>query len=121
VQQLLYKAKHIVAYLLKARTVEPQKQPLLGNGCVTHDNGVAVGNMFSVRLVLRLYNKHQLPLQGSLQIAIRRVGSWREMATSLQGHDPRSRGTFTGEDTADLEDLVCAVVNCRVCKLATVL
>jgi hypothetical protein len=26
---------HIVAYLLKARTVEPEKQPLLGNGSET--------------------------------------------------------------------------------------
>jgi hypothetical protein len=31
-----------VAYLLKARTVEPGKQPLLGNGCVTRNNGVIV-------------------------------------------------------------------------------
>jgi hypothetical protein len=31
-----------VTYLLKARIVEPQKQPLLGNGCVTRDNGVSV-------------------------------------------------------------------------------
>jgi hypothetical protein len=34
---------YIVAYLLKARTVEPEKQPLLGNGCVTRNNGVIVG------------------------------------------------------------------------------
>jgi hypothetical protein len=33
---------HNVAYLLKARTVESEKQPLLGNGFVTH-NGVTVG------------------------------------------------------------------------------
>jgi hypothetical protein len=33
-----------VAYLLKARTVEPEKQPMLGNGCVTHNNGVTVGS-----------------------------------------------------------------------------
>jgi hypothetical protein len=29
-------------YLLKARAVELQKQPLLGNGCVTRNNGVTV-------------------------------------------------------------------------------
>jgi hypothetical protein len=33
-----------VAYLLKARTVEPDKQPLLGNGCATRNNGVTVGS-----------------------------------------------------------------------------
>jgi hypothetical protein len=33
----------IMAYLLKARTVEPEKQPLLLNGSVTHNNGVTVG------------------------------------------------------------------------------
>jgi hypothetical protein len=27
----MYFAEHIVAYLLKANTVEPEKQPLLGN------------------------------------------------------------------------------------------
>jgi hypothetical protein len=36
----------VVAYLLKARTVEPEKQPLLGNGCVTHNNGVTAGSSF---------------------------------------------------------------------------
>jgi hypothetical protein len=34
----------IVAYLLKARTVEPEKQPLLGNGCITRSSGVTIGN-----------------------------------------------------------------------------
>jgi hypothetical protein len=33
---------YIVAYLLKARTVDSGKQPLLGNGCVTCNNGVTV-------------------------------------------------------------------------------
>jgi hypothetical protein len=33
-----------VAYLLKARTVETEKQPLLGKGYVTHNNGVTVPN-----------------------------------------------------------------------------
>jgi hypothetical protein len=28
-----------LAYFFKARTVEPEKQPLLGNGCVTRNNG----------------------------------------------------------------------------------
>jgi hypothetical protein len=31
-QNLLRRQYHIVAYLLKARTVEPEKQPLLANG-----------------------------------------------------------------------------------------
>jgi hypothetical protein len=35
--------KNIVAYLLKARIVELEKEPLLGNGCVTGDNAVTVG------------------------------------------------------------------------------
>jgi hypothetical protein len=33
-----------VAYLLKARIVEPKKQPLLGSDCATHNNGVNVGS-----------------------------------------------------------------------------
>jgi hypothetical protein len=35
---------NIVAYLPKTRTAEPEKQPLLGNGCVTSNNGVNVGS-----------------------------------------------------------------------------
>jgi hypothetical protein len=35
---------NILAYLLKARNVEPEKQPLLGKGCVTSNNGVTVGS-----------------------------------------------------------------------------
>jgi hypothetical protein len=32
-----------VAYFLRARAVEPEKQSLIGNGCVTHNNRVTVG------------------------------------------------------------------------------
>jgi hypothetical protein len=34
----------------------------------------------------------------SLEMAVRKVGGWCEMASSLEGHEPRSRGTSTGED-----------------------
>jgi hypothetical protein len=37
-------SENTVAYLLKARTVEPEKQQLLGNGRVTRNNGVTVGS-----------------------------------------------------------------------------
>jgi hypothetical protein len=33
---------YIVAYLLKARTVEPEKEPLLGSSCATRNNEVTV-------------------------------------------------------------------------------
>jgi hypothetical protein len=33
---------NIEAYLLNARTVKPEKQPLLDNGCVTSNNTVTV-------------------------------------------------------------------------------
>jgi hypothetical protein len=33
-----------VPYLLIKRTVEHEKQPLIGNGCVTRHNGEAVGS-----------------------------------------------------------------------------
>jgi hypothetical protein len=45
---------HIVKYFLKARTVKPEKEPLLGNDCVTRNNVVTVGSVFSVRPVPRL-------------------------------------------------------------------
>jgi hypothetical protein len=33
-----------VACVLKARIMAPEKQPLLGNGCVTRNSGVTVGS-----------------------------------------------------------------------------
>jgi hypothetical protein len=51
--------------------------------------------MFPVRFVLRLYNEDQLPLRVSLETAVRRVGCWCEMAASLRGREPGSRGTST--------------------------
>jgi hypothetical protein len=40
-------------------------------------------------------------MRGSLETAVRRIGYWSEMAASLSGCEPRSRGTSTGEDTTD--------------------
>jgi hypothetical protein len=37
-------SQYTVAYLLKARTMEPEKQPLLYNDFVTPNNGVTVGS-----------------------------------------------------------------------------
>jgi hypothetical protein len=36
--------RNIMAYMFKARTVEPEKRPLLSNGCVTRNNAVTVGS-----------------------------------------------------------------------------
>jgi hypothetical protein len=33
-----------MAYLLKARPVDPEKRPLLSEGCVTGSSGVTVGS-----------------------------------------------------------------------------
>jgi hypothetical protein len=35
---------HITSLTYCARTVEPQKQPLLSNGCVTLNNGITLGS-----------------------------------------------------------------------------
>jgi hypothetical protein len=43
------------------------------------------------------------------------------MAASLRRREPVNRGTSTGEDTADCEELIRAVVNSRVCELAIAL
>jgi hypothetical protein len=51
--------------------------------------------VFSVRSTLSLYNEGQLPLRKSLEMAVRRVGGWCDMAASLRGHESRSRGTST--------------------------
>jgi hypothetical protein len=34
----------VLAYFQKARTVEPEKQPLLVDGCVTCNSGITVGS-----------------------------------------------------------------------------
>jgi hypothetical protein len=40
--------------------------------------------VFSVRSMPRLYNEQQLRLRMSLEIAVRRVGGWCEMAVRLE-------------------------------------
>jgi hypothetical protein len=90
-----------VAYLLKARTVEPEKPTLLGNGCVTYDNGVNVGSVIFCTVFPGLYKEDQLSLRESLETATRKVGCWCEMAASLPGREPGSRVTSTDEDITD--------------------
>jgi hypothetical protein len=51
--------------------------------------------VFPVLSVPRLYNEDQLPLQNSLDMAVRTVGGWCVMATSLRGREPGSEGTST--------------------------
>jgi hypothetical protein len=75
---LIYFVVHIVKRLLKARIVKPSETSSVI--CVFHAKAI--------------YNKDQLPLLESLETAVRRAGVWCEMVTSLQGHEPRSRGTF---------------------------
>jgi hypothetical protein len=43
----------IVEYLLKTRILEPEKQPLLGNSCVTLNKGAIIGKgvFYAVRAV----------------------------------------------------------------------
>jgi hypothetical protein len=80
-----------VAYLLKARTVEPEKQPLVGNSYVTHTLEQLLEAVFSVWPMPSLCKEGQLPLRESLETAVRRVGGWCEMAASLHGCEPGSR------------------------------
>jgi hypothetical protein len=82
----------VLWHLLKARTVEPEKPPLLGNGCVTRNNGVTVGiGVFCARI----YDENHLSLRDCLETAGRRVGGWSEMVASLRGREPGRRGTST--------------------------
>jgi hypothetical protein len=73
--------------------------------------------VFSVRSVPRCYKQdswgnellvRQLPASKNERMEAEDIVGIRHQAT-------------TGEDIADREDLVHAVVNCRVCELATVL
>jgi hypothetical protein len=54
----------------------------------TTDTHATIGELleavFSVRFVPMPYNEIQLPLEKNLETAMRRVGSWCEMATSLR-------------------------------------
>jgi hypothetical protein len=58
-----------VSYLLKVRTVEREKEPLVGNSYVTTLEKL-LEVMFSVWSVPRLYNEGQLPLRESLETAV---------------------------------------------------
>jgi hypothetical protein len=64
------KFESIVAYLLKARILEPENQPLLGNDYVTPNNVITLEDVFSVWSVPRLYNEDQLPLE-ELEVGVR--------------------------------------------------
>jgi hypothetical protein len=44
-------------YLIKVRTVDPEKELLLGNGCVTQNNGITVGSDIFVNSLCRGYIK----------------------------------------------------------------
>jgi hypothetical protein len=48
-KNIMCSCKLAVAYLRKARTAEAEKQPLLGDGCLTRNSGVTVGRVFFVR------------------------------------------------------------------------
>jgi hypothetical protein len=94
--------------LLRARTVEPDKELLLWNSSATtpiagqwfsmchvitiRDARAAIEDplaaVFSVQSVSRLYNKGQLPLRDSPETAVRRVGGWCVMAASLRDSEP---------------------------------
>jgi hypothetical protein len=93
--------------------------------------------MFSTRFASRCYNPEKSKRFSQLPSVRRVVGRW-EMSTSLEvsseivaGQWGREQGSWwsydvgscyqatTGEDTVDWEDLACAVVNWRVCELAT--
>jgi hypothetical protein len=53
-----HRGKDTVAYFLKARTVEPEKQPLLANDCETEDEMTSVTRQ-------QILNKNRRPLQGN--------------------------------------------------------
>jgi hypothetical protein len=93
-----------------------EQRPLLGNDCNIHPhNNRTVGSGVFFTVLPRMYNERQS------ETAVRRIESWCEMAASLQCCEPGSRGTSTGEDTADWEDLAHGAVNCKLCELAIAL
>jgi hypothetical protein len=107
-----------VAYVLKARTVEPEKQLLLVNGSANtptawqwfsschlttaRDTYTTIEEwlkvVFSARSMPRLCKKDQLLLRDGPETAVRRLGGWCEMAASLQEHKPGCRGLSLFED-----------------------
>jgi hypothetical protein len=73
---------------------------------------------FSVRYMPKLYNENQMPLQDSLEMAVRRVEGWCEMATSLQGCESGSTGMSTIGSrvvkTVTENTSLCVIVICKV-------
>jgi hypothetical protein len=60
-----------VAYLFKARTAEPEKQPLLGNSSVKCNSGISVGSgVFCAVRAEATYNEDHLPLRHSHERAV---------------------------------------------------
>jgi hypothetical protein len=58
--------------------------------------------VFSVRSVTYLYNEGQLPLEESLETALRRVWGWYDMAASLGVSGVESVGSWVSE--SELQD-----------------
>jgi hypothetical protein len=76
---------HIVAYLLTARTVEPEKQTFLVNGCVIRNNGVTAGS--GIYVLCGPYmgdSEDQLSLRQSPETEVTRAGGWCEMQPARQ-------------------------------------
>jgi hypothetical protein len=131
-----------VAYFLKARAVEPEKQPLLVNGSETtfvssqrlgkHVSGVTdkhatirvlLETVFSTRFVKRGYKEDNWSNRvSSVQESVKKRGSWKGVAVQ-RGLEPGSRElaivrsryqTTSSEDTASWK-------TCKVWKSAMAL
>jgi hypothetical protein len=78
------------------RTTTVAREQLSGHvvSPVTREHAI-MEETFSVRSVSGPYIEDQLPSQESPEMAVRRVGSWCEMAANLGGWEPRSRGMST--------------------------
>jgi hypothetical protein len=71
--------------------------------------------VFCMRSVPRLNKEDHLSSRESLETTVRRVGYWCEMAASLRGREPRSRGTSTVERRHVTENTsLCVTVICKV-------
>jgi hypothetical protein len=85
VDPLLGNDREIISYTIAvAKQWLCKQRPSLGNGRNRHTrNRRAAGSGVLCAFVPRLYNKGRLPLEKSLETAVRRLGGWYEMAASL--------------------------------------
>jgi hypothetical protein len=77
----------------------------------------ATGTVFSIRALPRCYKQYSW----SSELVVGQSPAGKDVSTEAENIDGIRHQATTNEGKADWEDLMHAIVNCRVCELAIAL